>query len=134
MSKSVFEFFSANRPFYLATVNGDIPKVRPMGFIMYFEDKVWFGMGNHKNVYKQLQQNPNVEIVATAPDNNWLRLWGKAVFDDRAVLFQEALKAMPHLKDIYPPDAPYKMAIFHLKEATAQFLEITGTPIREVKF
>ena len=81
MSKEVYDFLAAHRPFYMATVDADTPRVRPMGFIMEHECKIWFGMGTHKNVYKQLRANPKVEIVTTGgPDSDWVRLSGEAVF------------------------------------------------------
>jgi uncharacterized pyridoxamine 5'-phosphate oxidase family protein len=121
MSKEVLDFLTAHRPFYMATVDGPVPRVRPMGFIMEYEGKIWFGMGTHKNVYKQLKANPKIEIVTTAPDSNWIRLSGEAVFDERPELFEAALKAMPQLKDIYPEGGP-KMGIFHLAKGKALFV------------
>jgi uncharacterized pyridoxamine 5'-phosphate oxidase family protein len=102
-----------------------------MGFIMELEGKIWFGMGTHKNVYKQLQANPLIEITATAPDNNWIRVSGEAVFDPRPELFQEALAVMPHLKDIYPEGGP-KMGIFSLAKGKALFMTISGQPTKTV--
>jgi uncharacterized pyridoxamine 5'-phosphate oxidase family protein len=131
MSNEVFDFLAANRPFYLATVEGNAPRVRPMGFIMEREGKIWFGMGTHKNVYKQLQANPMVEITATNPDSNWVRVSGEAVFDPRPELFQAALEAMPQLKDIYPEGGP-KMGIFSLAKGKAAFMNIAGQPSKTV--
>ncbi|MDR0620962.1 MAG: pyridoxamine 5'-phosphate oxidase family protein [Deltaproteobacteria bacterium] len=132
MSKEVFEFLSAHRPFYMATVEGSAPRVRPMGFIMEHGGKIWFGMGTHKNVYKQLVANPKVEIVATGgPDSDWVRLSGEAVFDPRPELFQAALAAMPHLKDIYPEGGP-TMGLFSLAKGKAVFMTLRGQPSKEV--
>jgi uncharacterized pyridoxamine 5'-phosphate oxidase family protein len=104
-----------------------------MGFIMEHEGKIWFGMGTHKNVYRQLQANPKVEIATTGPDSNWLRLSGEAVFDPRPELFQAALAAMPQLKDIYPEGGP-KMGIFHLNKGKAVFMNIAGQPSKTIDF
>jgi uncharacterized pyridoxamine 5'-phosphate oxidase family protein len=125
MSSEVYDFLAANRPFYMATVDGATPKVRPMGFIMEFEGKIWFGMGTHKNVYKQLQANPKVEITTTNSESNWIRVSGEAVFDPRPELFAAAMAAMPQLKDIYPEGGP-KMGIFSLAKGQAQFVNIAG--------
>ncbi|MDR3203284.1 MAG: pyridoxamine 5'-phosphate oxidase family protein [Deltaproteobacteria bacterium] len=130
MSQEVFDFLSVNRPFYMATVDGETPKVRPMGFVMFYEGKIWFGMGTYKNVYKQLQANPQVEISATGPNNeDWIRISGRAVFDQRPQLFKAALEAMPRLKDIYP-EGGAKMAIFSLVPGQASFMSIGGTPTK----
>jgi uncharacterized pyridoxamine 5'-phosphate oxidase family protein len=131
MSKEVFDFLAAHRPFYMATVDGGTPKVRPMGFIMEYEGKIWFGMGTFKNVYKQLQTNPKVEITTTGPDSVWIRVSGEAVFDPRPELFQAALVAMPQLKDIYPEGGP-KMGIFSLANGKAVFNGISGQAIKAI--
>ncbi|MDR2300466.1 MAG: pyridoxamine 5'-phosphate oxidase family protein [Deltaproteobacteria bacterium] len=131
MSKEVLDFLAAHRPFYIATVDGATPRVRPMGFIMEHEGKIWFGMGTHKNVYKQLQANPKIEITTTGPDSNWIRVSGEAVFDPRPELFEAAKKAMPELKDIYPEGGP-KMGLFSLAKGKALFLNIAGQEIKSV--
>ncbi|MDR1658216.1 MAG: pyridoxamine 5'-phosphate oxidase family protein [Deltaproteobacteria bacterium] len=133
MSKDVFDFLAANRPFYLATVEGAAPKVRPMGFLMWHEDKIWLGMGDHKNVYKQIKANPKVEIATTNPDSSWLRVFGSLEFVDKPGLFELALETMPQLKDIYPEGGP-RMGIGYLKEATAQFVNIRGEVTKTVNF
>jgi uncharacterized pyridoxamine 5'-phosphate oxidase family protein len=131
MSNEVFDFLAANRPFYMATVDGSIPRVRPMGFIMEYEGKIWFGMGTHKNVYQQLQANPKVEITTTNSDRNWIRVSGEAFFDPRPELFEAALVAMPQLKDIYAPGGP-AMGIFSLKNGQAVFMGIKGEVTKTV--
>ena len=75
--QEILRFLKDNAPFYLATVDGDKPKVRPFGFVMEHENKLWFCTNNQKNVYKQMQANPYIEISATAPDKTWIRLRGK---------------------------------------------------------
>jgi uncharacterized pyridoxamine 5'-phosphate oxidase family protein len=132
MSKEVFDFLAAYRPFYLATVEGAAPKVRPMGFVMWHEDKVWLGMGDHKNVYKQIKASPKIEVVATNPDGQWIRVSGSLQFDDRPELFQKAVEAMPMLKDIYAPGGP-KMATGFIKDGQAEFKDMAGNTTKTVK-
>ena len=60
--EKILEFLAENHVFYFATVDGDKPRVRPLGFVMNYEGKLYFGIGKHKASYKQLQANPNVEI------------------------------------------------------------------------
>lgn len=62
--QKVDEILSKAQVFYLATADGDKPKVRPLGFHLLFENKIYFGVGTFKAVYKQLEENPNVEIAA----------------------------------------------------------------------
>jgi uncharacterized pyridoxamine 5'-phosphate oxidase family protein len=128
MSLEVYEFLSAHRPFYLATVDGDAPKLRPMGFLMHHEGKIWLGMGDHKNVYKQILANPKIEVVAVQPEVQWLRVSAKLVFDPRPELVAKALDVMPQLKALYVEGGP-RMAVGYLTEGEAQFVDIpTNTP------
>jgi len=133
--KEVLQFLQDHRPFYLATVDGAQARVRPMGFVMEFEGRLYFGAGNQKNVYRQMKASPQVEISTTdsgAPDSPWLRLSGRVVFDERPELWAAALKVMPHLADIYPEAGPARMAAFYLQEAEAVFYDMKGT-VRRVK-
>jgi uncharacterized pyridoxamine 5'-phosphate oxidase family protein len=61
----VFGFLSENHPFYVATVDGDTPKVRPFGFVMVYEGKLIFACNDQMNVYKQLKANPKFEVATT---------------------------------------------------------------------
>lgn len=106
--------------FYLTTVDGDKPKCRPIGFHMVLGDKLYFGIGEFKDVYKQLQKNPNAEICALV-GTDFLRYYGKAVFETKYELAEKALEAMPALKQIYNEETGNKLGIFHLEEATAEF-------------
>ena len=131
--KEVLKFLEDHRPFYLATIDGDQARVRPMGFVMEFEGRLYFGAGNQKEVYRQMKAAPRVEISVTdngAPDSPWLRLTGQVVFDDRPELWAAALKIMPHLADIYPQTGPARMAAFYLQEAEAVFYDMKGTVSR----
>lgn len=77
----VLKFLTDNPTFYIATVDGDKPRVRPFGFVMEFEGKLHFCTNNQKNVYKQLQVNPYFEVSTASPEGRWIRLRGKAVFN-----------------------------------------------------
>ena len=68
---------------------------------MEMEGKEMFGVGDFKDVYKQLVANPKVEIVACKPDGHWMRYTGKAVFDTDPKYEAAGLEVMPNLKDIY---------------------------------
>ena len=72
MSK-IGDFLQQTGVFFMATVDGDQPKLRPLGAFLEEDDKVIFGVGEFKNVYRQMQQNPLVEIVACKKDGHWLR-------------------------------------------------------------
>lgn len=79
----VVEFLNANPVQYLATVGRDgKAKCRPFMFAGALDDKLWFCTNNTKDVYKDMQLNPEVEISVSSPEYAWLRLHGKAVFEN----------------------------------------------------
>ena len=85
-----------------------------------------FGVGDFKNVYKQLTANPRTEIVACKPDGHWLRYTGNAVFETDPKYAEMALDAMPNLKGIYNEQTGHKMMMFHLEDATAVDIAVMG--------
>lgn len=112
--------------FYLATVDGNQPKLRPLGAHMEMDGKVIFGVGDFKNVYKQLVANPLTEIVACKQDGHWMRYTGKAVFETDEKYAQAMLDGAPHLKNIYNEETGNKMMCFHLEDATAVDIAVMG--------
>ena len=125
MSK-VNDFLTEAGVFYLATVDGDQPKVRPLGAHMEMDGKVLFGVGDFKEVYKQLLANPKVEIACAKPDGHWLRYTGRVVFDDDPRFVEIFLNAMPNLRDIYNEETGNKLMVFHLEDATAFDIPVMG--------
>ena len=133
MSK-VNDFLTEAGVFYLATVDGDQPKVRPLGAHMEMDGKVLFGVGDFKEVYKQLLANPKVEIACAKPDGHWLRYtgrhWlrytGKAVFETDPKYAEASLEAMPMLKNIYNEETGHKLMMFHLEDAAAVDIPMMG--------
>ena len=125
MSK-IKDYLSEAGVFFLATVDGDQPKVRPLGAVMEMDDKVIFGIGDFKNVYKQLVANPKAEIVASKPDGHWMRYTGKAVFESDDKYAEAMLEGAPHLRSIYNEETGNKMMCFHLEDATAVDIMIMG--------
>lgn len=63
-SEEIMQFLKDNPTFYLATVDGYLPRVRPLGFAMWYKDHLCLGIGKHKAAYKQLLDNTNLEICA----------------------------------------------------------------------
>lgn len=119
--KEVLDFLRSNKVFYLATIDGDQARVRPLGFVMEYGHKIFFGVGNQKKVYQQLKANPKVEISAASPEGRWIRITGQAVFDERPEIIEAAFKTMPMLKDMYGDPQGPKLAGFYLKEGEAGF-------------
>lgn len=122
----VLKFLSETQVFYVASVDGDKPKVRPFGFFMNYENKLYFGMGKHKQSYKQISANPNVEISTANAKGEWLRISGKAVFDEREEVLAKVFATMPQLKSMYNEQTGWKMAPFYLEEAVAEIADFNG--------
>jgi uncharacterized pyridoxamine 5'-phosphate oxidase family protein len=125
MSK-VNDFLTEAGVFYLATVDGNQPKVRPLGAHLEIDGKVMFGVGDFKDVYKQMRVNPRVEIACAKPDGHWLRYTGKAVFETDPKYAEAALEATPQLRGIYNDQTGHKLMMFHLEDATAVDIAIMG--------
>jgi uncharacterized pyridoxamine 5'-phosphate oxidase family protein len=126
--KQVVELIRKAGVFHIATVDGDRPRVRPFGFIMVFEDKLYFTTANRKNFYKQLQKNPNVEISAMVDDDRWIRLEGKAVFDGSLAAKTRAFEIFPNFRQMYQsPDNPV-FEVFYLENPSALLYSMTGEP------
>ena len=104
--------------FYLATVDGDKPKVRPLGFHLLFEDKIYFGVGTHKDVYKQLESNPSAEIAAWDGEH-FLRYYGTADLTGNDAVVEKAFELMPEIAEAYKANN-WEMGVFFLNDATAE--------------
>ena len=105
--------------FYLATVDGDKPTVRPLGFHLLYEDKIYFGVGTFKEVYKQLQANQNVEIAAWDGEH-FLRYYGVADLSGNDAVVKKAFELMPEIAEAYKANN-WEMGVFFLNDATAEF-------------
>ncbi len=121
------DFLTEAGVFFLATEDGDQPKVRPLGAHHEIDGKVIFGIGDFKDVYRQLVANPLTEIVAfNAQNHTWLRYTGRVVFDDDPSYVEVALDALPHLRQVYNDETGKKMMMFHLEDATATIFDMAG--------
>ena len=125
MSK-INDFLNEAGVFFLATVDGDQPKLRPLGLHMEADGKILFGIGDFKDVYRQLSANPKTEIVAAKSNGHWLRYTGTAVFETDPKYAEAALEASPNLKKIYNDETGNKMMMFHLENATAVDIAVMG--------
>lgn len=129
--KRTYDFLKKCGTYYLATVDGDKPKVRPFGTIDMFEGRLYIQTGKCKDVSKQISKNPEIEICAF-DGGNWLRLSAKAVEDDRVEARQHMLDAYPELQGMYKADDG-NTQVFYLKDAVATFCSFTAAP-ETVKF
>ena len=127
----VCQFLKEAQTYYLATVDGDQPRVRPFGTAHIFEEKLYIQTGKIKEVSKQILSNPKVEICAFK-NGEWLRVAGTLVEDDRLAAKQSMLDAYPSLQNMYSADDG-NTQVFYLKNATATFSSFTHEP-EVVKF
>ncbi len=122
----VEKFLKEAGTYYLATVEGDQPRVRPFGTVNVFEGKLYIQTGKVKNVSKQIHANPKVEICA-CKGPEWLRVSGTLVEDDRVEARQSMLDAYPSLQAMYSADDG-NTEVFYIKDATAVFSSFTAAP------
>ena len=130
--KEVYEFLKKCGVYYLATVEGDQPRVRPFGTIDLYEDKLYIQTGKVKPVAQQMQENPKVEISAMSQDGKWIRIAAEAILDDDIKAQEHMLDAYPNLKAMYKA-GDGNTAVYYLKNAVAQICSFTEAP-REIRF
>lgn len=127
----VYEFLKKCGVYYLATVEGDQPRVRPFGTVDIFEGKLYIQTGKIKPVSAQMHANPKVEISGMA-EGKWIRLCAEAVADENIAAQEHMLESYPSLKASYKP-GDGNTEVFYLKNATAQICSFTE-PMKEIKF
>lgn len=124
--KRVEQFLKEAGTYYLATVEGDQPRVRPFGTAHIFEDKLYIQTGKVKDVSKQIHANPKVEICAFK-NGEWLRVAGELAEDERVEAKQSMLDAYPSLQKMYAADDG-NTEVFYFKNATATFSSFAHEP------
>lgn len=129
--KEVYDFLKKCGTYYLATVEGDQPRVRPFGTVDIFEDKLYIQTGKVKEVSKQIHANSKVEICAFA-DGVWVRIAGKLVRDDRIEPKKHMLDAYPNLQAMYSAEDD-NTEVLYFEDATATFFSFTAAP-RVIRF
>lgn len=122
----VCQFLDEAQTYYLATVEGDQPRVRPFGTALIYDGKLYIQTGKVKPVSKQLAVNPKAEICAFK-DGKWLRIAGELINDDNRDVMVAMLEKMPSLKAMYSPDDG-NMQMLYFKDATATFSSFTEAP------
>jgi uncharacterized pyridoxamine 5'-phosphate oxidase family protein len=131
--KEVCDFLKACEYYFIATTEGDQPRVRPFGTAAIFENRLYIQTGKRKNVAKQIMANPKIEICAyDKSKSQWLRIEAIAVPDERREAKQYMLDQYPSLKSMYSADDDNTLALY-LKNVTATFNSFSGEP-RKVAF
>ena len=127
----VVKFLEANPVQYLATVGTDgKAKCRPFMFSFEKDGRLWFCTNSQKDVYQDMQKNPYVEVSVASPDYAWIRLNGKAVFEDNRAV-KEGCMANPIVKGQYQTADNPIFEVFYLEDAKAVLADFSGNPPRE---
>jgi uncharacterized pyridoxamine 5'-phosphate oxidase family protein len=130
--KEVYDFLKEAGVYYLATVEGSQPRVRPFGTVDIFEGKLYIQTGKSKAVAKQILANPKIEICAMDKQRRWIRLSGEAVEDNRIEVKKHMLDAYPQLRDRYNENDDNTLVLY-IKNAVAS-IEDFGGEKKVIKF
>ena len=122
----VCQFLEEAGTYYLATVEGDQPRVRPFGTALLFDGKLYIQTGKIKDVSKQIAANQKVEICAFK-DGTWVRIAGKLINDDSREVKAAMLDKMPALKAMYSADDD-NTQVLYFQDAVATFSSFTAAP------
>ena len=125
--EEVQQFLKEAKVYYLATMDGDQPRVRPFGTAEIFEEHLYIQTGKNKDVYKQIQKNNNVEICAFK-DGKWIRIEGKLIADDRLEAKKDMLDKNPELRGMYNENDDNTIVLYFAK-AKAVISSFTEEPI-----
>jgi uncharacterized pyridoxamine 5'-phosphate oxidase family protein len=126
---TALEYLKTNPVFHIATVDGTKARVRPFGFSMKRNGALYFCTNKTKDVYKQLSQNPEIEISDMGNDSTWLRVRGRIAFDDTRDAKAQAFKESARLLQIYPKGADDETFVtFYFTEAVATLYSFSGVP------
>ncbi|MBQ8025996.1 MAG: pyridoxamine 5'-phosphate oxidase family protein [Oscillospiraceae bacterium] len=129
--QEVYDFLKAAGTYYLATVEGDQPRVRPFGTVNIFDGKLYIQTGKVKPCSKQMLANPKVELCAFK-GGEWIRIAAEAIEDDRVEARKSMLDAYPNLRASYDENDG-NTQVFYLKNAVATISSFTAEP-KVIKF
>lgn len=124
--QETYEFLKKCGVFYLATVDGNKPRVRPFGALNIFEDKLYLQTGKRKNVSKQIEINNHVEISGFY-NGEWIRIEALAIRDDRLEAKEDMLNNNPELKRMYDAHDD-NTEVLYLKDVEATISSFTSEP------
>ena len=125
--KRVLDFLKSAEVYYLATVEGDQPRVRPFGTVNEFEGKLYIQTGKVKPTSHQLATNPKAELCALK-DGAWIRVACELVEDDRFEAKKSMLDAYPNLRGMYSEDDG-NTQVLYMKNVVATISSFGGASI-----
>ena len=129
--KEVQEFLKECGVYFLATTEGDQPRVRPFGTAEIFENHLYIQTGKKKEVYKQIEKNPKVEMCGFK-EGKWIRVTGKLIPDDRIEAKKDMLDKNPDLRRMYDENDDNTIVLY-FETGTATFSSFTEEP-RVIEF
>ena len=130
--EKVCDFMKKAGTYYLATLEGDQPRVRPFGTAHIFEHRLYLQTGKGKKVYQQILKNPKVEICCMYK-GEWLRLSGELVLDERTEAQEDMLNDYKELRKMYTTGENRNTAVFYFQHAKAVISSFTHAP-EELEF
>ena len=126
--QEVFEFLKACGTYYLATMDGEQPRVRPFGSYAVYDGKLYIETAHYKPVSHQIDAHPQVEICAFDNESRWVRVACRLVADESYEAKHAFLEQMPELRDMGYDETSDKMAIYYMADAEATFSSYTEAP------
>jgi uncharacterized pyridoxamine 5'-phosphate oxidase family protein len=124
--KEVCDFLKKCQTYYLATVDGTFPEVRPFGTATLYQNRLYLQTGKKKEVYRQIQKNPHIAICAF-DGKSWLRIKATLIEDDSLEAQEAVMNDYPDLRSMYQA-GDGNTAVFYLSKATAVFSSFTEKP------
>ncbi|MBQ3865237.1 MAG: pyridoxamine 5'-phosphate oxidase family protein [Clostridia bacterium] len=122
--KEVTEFIKKGGAFYLGTVDGDQPEIRPIGVLQEYDGKLYTAVGQHKKVYAQIMKNPKI-VICSMHDNNWIRLRAVAVPAGQEIV-DRVFADNPFLSTIYNEKTGLKLGVLELTDGEVEFCSMMG--------
>lgn len=123
----VLEYLSGARMFYIASCEGDQPRVRPFGFVMEYKNRMYFTTTSEKNFYMQTLENPKTELCIMGKQGTWMRLAGTVVYDNSPDVMEEKEKRSPHLDKLYEGGVKNPIIrVFYLRDCDARLYSFKG--------
>ena len=133
--REILDFLKEAGMFYISTVDGDQPTVRPFAFFMEYEGKLYFGTSETRSVYNHLNANPKFQMATPLQNTSWMRITGKAYLDERCEVFEAAVIAQPQTfaKHKQNPDTNFKPVFYYVEEGEAIIYTLSSQEKR-IKF
>lgn len=125
---TVYQFLKSCGTYYLATIEGEQPRVRPFGSYAVYNDRLYIETAHYKEVSKQIDRHPLVEICAFDNQSRWVRIACRLVDDPSVEAKRAFLEQQPELRDMGYDEHGDKMAIYYMQDATATFYSYSDEP------